>query len=209
MTACFKKSSLHYLLLTLAILLNNASAGFKIGKCADPEVVTNFSLNEYLGQWYEVSRDEYTIFELWAKCVTAKYTLNDDNGNVLVRNNSYYRLTGWVGVNGEATLADPSSGEANLEVAFGGNVPSGDNINYQVIDTDYEKYAIVYGGSEIVWGLACVETVWVLSRTPMLSDEDIDNVKSVIKEKLPKYDYEGLAVFTKQGDDCPYDNQPE
>eukprot|EP00586_Coscinodiscus_wailesii_P004493 CAMPEP_0172487768 /NCGR_PEP_ID=MMETSP1066-20121228/16993_1 /TAXON_ID=671091 /ORGANISM="Coscinodiscus wailesii, Strain CCMP2513" /LENGTH=208 /DNA_ID=CAMNT_0013254583 /DNA_START=42 /DNA_END=668 /DNA_ORIENTATION=- len=202
-------ASLRPVLLAFYLLLTGASAGLKRGKCADPDVVTNFSVNQYLGRWYEVSRDKYTIFELAAKCVTAKYTLKEDNGNVRVRNNSYYSLLGWVSVVGEAALADSSSGGADLEVAFGGNAPSGENINYQVIDTDYDKYAVVYGGSQTAFGLACIESLWVLSRHPTLSDYDFAKVKNAIEEKLPSYNYEGLASFTEQGSDCPYDNQPE
>ena len=110
---------------------------------------------------------------------------------------------------GEAAAVNSTSVEANLEVAFGGTAPTGDEANYQVLDTDYENYAIVHSGSSTLFGLACVEFVCVLSRTPELSDDDILKVRNTIRKKLPKYDYEGLAVFNRQGENCPYDDQPE
>ena len=51
------------------------------------EPVENFSLEKYLGQWYEIARLDHS-FERGLNRVTATYTLRDDGG-VRVLNRGY------------------------------------------------------------------------------------------------------------------------
>lgn len=56
-----------------------------IGQCPeDVEVVQNFDVEAYLGQWYEISRYEQT-FQRNGECTQAHYSVNDD-GSVRVQN---------------------------------------------------------------------------------------------------------------------------
>lgn len=41
-------------------------------------------------------------------------------------------------------------------------------LDYNVMDTDYENYAVVYGCDTWMWGLYHTEVAWILSRTPVL-----------------------------------------
>ena len=70
----------------LTLFATAAQASFRMGGC--PAVTTmgeDFDVSRYTGRWYEVVRDKYTIFEIFAGCVNADYGLNED-GSVSVRN---------------------------------------------------------------------------------------------------------------------------
>ena len=49
--------------------------------------VTGFSLDQYLGQWYEIARLDHS-FERGMQSVTARYSLRDDGG-LTVLNRGY------------------------------------------------------------------------------------------------------------------------
>ena len=55
------------------------------GKCYPIEIVKNFNVDAYLGQWFEIRRDASTWYELFGECVNANYALKE-NGNLRVRN---------------------------------------------------------------------------------------------------------------------------
>ena len=81
--------------------------------------------------------------------------------------------------------------------------------NYQVLDTDYNNYAIVYGCDD--WYYSYTREVWLLSRTPRLDEHYVDYAKSIIETKVGKNsgvkDYYNLNRWEKtvQGGYCKYD----
>ena len=58
--------------------------------------------------------------------------------------------------------------------------------NYNVIDTDYTSYTLVYGCDNTAVGKT--ESVWILGRETTMSDEKLEEVYAIMKEKLPDYD---------------------
>ncbi|MGL5291886.1 MAG: lipocalin family protein [Vibrionaceae bacterium] len=135
--------------------------------------VDNFQLNRYLGTWYEIARLDHS-FERGLSDISANYQLDSD-GNVTVLNKGYNTAQKkWQQAVGKAKFA----GDANtghLKVSFFGPFygsyvvfgldQSGDNLHYQ--------YAFVAGPNH--------EYLWLLSRTPTVSQAQIDNFRATAK----------------------------
>ncbi|MDE7135270.1 MAG: lipocalin family protein [Muribaculaceae bacterium] len=120
----------------------------------DNSVVSNFDLNKYLGSWYEIARFDHS-FERGMQQTKASYVLRED-GKVDVLN------TGMKGgkqseAKGVAKLTDTP---ALLRVSFWG--PFYSDYRVMLLDDDYQ-YALVGSGSD--------DYLWILSRTPQISDE--------------------------------------
>ena len=110
------------------------------GTCPTFTTKSGFTLASYLGTWYEYQRDRWTWYELNSDCTTATYSLNSD-GSVAVKNrcenNIYCYLWRKIQPDGKATCSG-----AECKVTFSDAEPT--NYNYNVIDTDYTSYAVVY-----------------------------------------------------------------
>ena len=49
---------------TIAILAGAAEATFRYGSCPEFQVMESFDVNRYVGRWYEIVRDQLTLFQL-------------------------------------------------------------------------------------------------------------------------------------------------
>jgi len=120
------------------------------GTCPTFKVKKNFERSKYLGRWYEYSKYE-TKFEKGATCSSADYSdLTVAGGPVTigVLNRRKDPTKGLLSAKGNATLGEPDNAEkpAKLVVNFY-DPPSrvkSTTTNYNVIDTDYTSYTIVY-----------------------------------------------------------------
>ena len=135
-------------------------------------------LNKYLGKWYEIARFDHT-FERNMDYVTAEYKLLPDGMIQVI--NSGYKNGKFKETIGKAKTTDISG---LLRVSFFLNFYS----DYRVlmIDKDYQ-YVLVGGNSP--------KYLWILSRTPQLSSEILNNIINVAKEK--GYDTDDL-IFVEQ-----------
>ena len=128
----------------------------------DNSTVSRFDLSRYLGTWYELARFDHK-FERGMDNVTAEYYLRDD-GKVDVFN------SGWKdGVfktaNGRAKQPDPKKDPAHLKVSFFLFFYS----DYNVMMLD-DAYQVALVGSK------SPKYLWILSRTPEVSDKVMDMV---------------------------------
>ncbi len=133
------------------------------------EPVKDFSLEQYLGTWYEVARMDHK-FERGLSNVTAEYSLRDDGG-VRVLNGGFNTSKGeWVEAEGKAFfIGDTSTGQ--LKVSFFGPFYA----SYNVIALDQEAYQ---------WSLVAgpdTDYLWILSRTPELDQAIVDELISEAK----------------------------
>lgn len=120
----------------------------------DNSVVTNFELNRYLGDWYEIARFDHK-FERGMEHTKARYVLRDD-GKVDVLNSGIKE-----GKPSEAKgVAKLTDTPARLRVSFWG--PFYSDYRVMLLDDDYQ-YALVGSGSD--------KYLWILSRTPQISAE--------------------------------------
>lgn len=134
------------------------------------EPIQGFELEKYLGKWYEIARLDHR-FERGLQQVTADYSIRDD-GKVKVLNRGYStKKDKWSSATGKAKFAkDENLGF--LKVSFFGPF-YGAYIIFELDLIDY-SYAFVAGSSN--------NYLWLLSRTPKVSDTLLERFKSKAKE---------------------------
>ncbi len=117
--------------------------------------VTDFRIDHYLGQWYEIARLDHG-FESGLECVTANYSLRDD-GDIRVINRGYDpEEQRWESAEGRASFAgEPDVG--HLKVSFFGPFYAGYSV--LALDPDYQ-HALVAGPDR--------DYLWILSRQPTM-----------------------------------------
>ena len=130
------------------------------------EPVTGFELERYLGDWYEIARLDHS-FERGLEKVTASYSLREDGG-VRVVNRGYNAAEGrWDEAVGKAYfIGDPSIGR--LKVSFFG--PFYGAYNIMALDRENYSWSMVAGPD--------LSYLWVLSRTPEMPPELLDELLS-------------------------------
>ena len=153
---------------------------FNFGACpSPPKAVGNFEPEKYSGTWYEIFRDKNIWYESDTKqCVTTNYQYQS-NRKLYVKNSgmntdtkkySDTNLPSWVSsvTSSLLGLTDTQSQatfdkDGNGHVKFWWYLES----NYQILDTDYEKYSVAYGCDN--WPASWLPIVhtreaWLLSR---------------------------------------------
>jgi len=126
--------------------------------------VDHFSLERYLGKWYEIARLDQP-FERGLNRVTADYSLRGDGG-IRVLNRGYSaRENAWKEAEGKAYFVNESD-RGYLKVSFFGPFYG----SYVVFELDHEnyQYSLVCGPDK--------SYLWILARTP--------EIKKDIKDKL-------------------------
>ncbi len=135
-------------------------------------------LNKYLGKWYEIARFDHS-FERDMQRVSAEYILMPD-GKIKVINTGY-RDGKYKETIGKAKTTDTSG---LLRVSFFLNFYS--DYRILMIDKDYQ-YVLIGGNSP--------KYLWIMSRTPQLSDDVLQKLINAAKER--GYDTEKL-IFVEQ-----------
>uniref|UniRef100_A0A672HAJ0 Apolipoprotein D n=1 Tax=Salarias fasciatus TaxID=181472 RepID=A0A672HAJ0_SALFA len=148
------------------LLLTTAAAqaqSFHLGKCPKPSVQEDFSIEKYLGSWYEIEKLP-AVFEK-GKCNQATYSPLS-NGTVKVHNAEILSDGKINSIEGVAKVKDPSQ-PAILAVSFFKGVP---DAPYWVLSTDYQSYSLVYSCADYL-GVFHVDFAWILARARVLSED--------------------------------------
>lgn len=124
--------------------------------------VSEFDLSRYLGTWYEIARFDHS-FERGMDNVTAEYLLREDGMIDVI--NSGWKEGRFKVADGKAKQPDPKTDPGHLAVSFFLFFFS--DYNVLMIDDDY-KVALV--------GSKSPKYLWILSRTPVLSDSVLDAI---------------------------------
>jgi apolipoprotein D and lipocalin family protein len=124
--------------------------------------VKNFDAARYLGKWYEIARLDHS-FERGLDNVTAEYTIRDDGGLRIINKGYSAEDREWKEAEGKAYFVDDRN-KGHLKVSFFGPFYS----SYAVfeLDNDNYQYAFVSGYNK--------SYLWLLSRTPEVSDEIVE-----------------------------------
>ncbi len=149
----------------------------------DVRPVDNFEVSKYLGTWHEIARLDHS-FERGLEQVTAEYSLRSDGG-IDVKNRGFSTTDNeWSEAEGKAYFVnDPDMGY--LKVSFFGPFYG----SYVVFELDAEDYQYAFvSGPDLSY-------LWLLSRTPSLSDEVIS--KFIEKSKSLGFDTDSL-IMVKQ-----------
>jgi apolipoprotein D and lipocalin family protein len=166
-----------------AALTNVACASTPV----DAVPVTNFEGERYLGKWYEIARLDHS-FERGLSEVTATYSRRDDGGIKVENKGCKAAKAKWSDATGKAYF---TKGETigQLKVSFFGPFYG----KYIVFDLDKEDYTHAYisGGS--------TKYLWLLSRTPEISDER--RADFISKSQALGYDTDGL-IWVEQTRMC-------
>ena len=144
----------------------------------DNTPVAHLDLNRYLGEWYEIARFDHR-FERGMEHTKASYALNED-GTVRVIN-SGIKNGKLKEAEGKAKLTDTP---ALLRVSFFG--PFYGDYRVMLLDKDY-RYVLIGSGSD--------DYLWILSRTPKLSENDIITILEEARRR--RYDI-GRLLWVKQ-----------
>ena len=145
------------------------------GMCDRPELADNFVATDYLGRWYQLYQS--TTVPFGGDCVTATYSLYDDEVNIRVDNQQYNIANAEFGNNwkdGPPPAGNPNrlftahcsewtAGHCQVKPFF--FAPYND---YKVVsfdNTDANGHSIVYGCDTFVAGAIKLDWVWVLTRT--------------------------------------------
>lgn len=169
------------------------------------EDTKDFEVADYAGTWYEIKRDKDVWYEKDTTCVTATYTYNPKWWKPYpVRVNNRNTMSDDVG--GEISSSDGRAWarcnkKGNCHVKFWW-YPEG---NYQVLDTDFNTYSLVYG-CDNWFGIFHTNQAWILSRATTLSSSDVTTLTDLLKEKVKDKDYPVDEQWedTVQGGSCNY-----
>jgi apolipoprotein D and lipocalin family protein len=145
--------------------------------------VKHFDVNRYLGNWYEIARLDHS-FEKGLTHVSAQYSING-NGSIKVINRGYLKSKEkWKEATGVAYFIRAKD-EGLLKVSFFRPFYG----TYAIFDLDQDNYsyALVSGPN--------LSYLWLLSRTPTISDEVKE--KLLAKARLAGFNTDSL-VFVDQ-----------
>ena len=180
---------------TAAILFVSALGQNQAGKCDKVFPLSfPFEATRYMGTWYSIQHSSGSSFQPdFFDCTTAHYSgLNAEAGTFKVYNSSIISFFPRYGVSGSAIIANQPNGQAI--VSFSG--PRDDKPNYKILDTDYDKYSIVYSCEETK---NSIPKLWILSRTPIMDSILLYELTTKLKYQLPNYDW-SIVNIDKQGD---------
>jgi apolipoprotein D and lipocalin family protein len=157
--------------MTIRILL--VITGFLISGCvgipANVKPVQGFDANRYLGTWHEIARLDNS-FETCLEQITAQYSLREDGGLRVLNWGYDPEKRRWKEAEGKAFFVGPPT-EGRLKVSFFG--PFYGAYNIITLDENY-GYSLVCGPD--------YSYLWVLSRTPQLSNTVLNQLVAKAKE---------------------------
>ncbi len=156
----------------LIILIGNFSVSCTNQKLMiDNTVVEHLDIEKYLGTWYEIARYD-NRFEKGLVGVTANYSMRDD-GKIKVVNSGYK-----CSLDGEFSEA---IGKAKIPNK---NVPSKLKVSFFWIF--YSDYFVMELDKDYQWsivGSSSDKYLWILSRTPQISEELYNELVDKIKKR--------------------------
>uniref|UniRef100_A0A8C6SGC3 Apolipoprotein D n=1 Tax=Neogobius melanostomus TaxID=47308 RepID=A0A8C6SGC3_9GOBI len=163
------------LLLLLLLLAPLVSAQtYHWGPCPTPKVQPGFSLEKYLGRWYEIEKLPASFAK--GKCIESNFSVRKD-GTIEVTNVQFYKDK-LRKVEGTGVTPDPREA-AKLALGFSYFTPYSP---YWVLSTDYSTVSVVYSCTDVL-RIFHVEYAWILGRSRFLPGEAIRYAQRLLLEE--------------------------
>jgi hypothetical protein len=190
--------------------LGIAQAAIGFGWCTlqhTPQV-EDFDREKFVGNWHEIYSDYHMYNFFNRKCLVNTYTpnkLSNKNDAMFVERKFKHKL--WDTENDQPARSitktnwwDFLSDGSNYEFFWWGLA----KIHHEIIETDYNNYAIAYGCDN--WFGGIIHTRWssVLSRQPFLSHEHVTSSKT----RMEDMNYDFNFWWIKSGQECGFDAAP-
>lgn len=150
--------------------------------------VTDFQIDHYLGQWYEIARLDHG-FEQGLACVTAEYSRRADGGIRVVNRGFDPAAQRWECAEGHASfVGTPDVG--HLKVSFFAPFYAG----YNVLELDgHYRHALVSGPDH--------DHLWILSREPTMDTASYESLVSRAREM--DFPVDELIAVEQDSSNCP------
>ena len=165
---------IYYIIISLSLIMITSLEAQNTGM-SEPTTVNFVNLQKYSGMWYEIAKIPNSFQKKCARNTTAAYQLRSD-GNINVVNRCIEADGSVNEAKGIAKVVDSKS-NAKLKVSFvrilGISLFWGD---YWIIGLDKEYKFAVVGTPSRKYG-------WILSRTPKLSGEEMQEAFSILKQQ--------------------------
>ncbi|XP_059609367.1 apolipoprotein D-like [Phlebotomus argentipes] len=152
----------------LLVLWDTATGQFpSFGRCPDYAPVSDFDKERFLGMWYEQER-YFTLTELGSKCTSMYFERRADqklyaNNGIVNRFTNVQRI-----VSGQMTLfGRGTTGKFNVRYT---NTPIAYDTTFNVLDTDYDGFAVLYSCSSII-PFGHTDFVWLMTRDRLPAGE--------------------------------------
>lgn len=157
--------------LSAVVIILSGCTILTTGLPANIKPINNFNLDQYLGTWYEIVRLDNS-FERGLTKVTATYSMRDDGGVTVLNKGFNAKHDSWKEADGKAYFVQDDN-VGHLKVSFFGPFYA----SYVVVDTDanHQQFSIVSGYNK--------DYLWLLSRTPTVSDEIKEKFMTLAKDK--------------------------
>jgi apolipoprotein D and lipocalin family protein len=169
----------------LALVLVLASCASVPAGMQPLRTVGNVEVQRYLGRWYEIARFQHG-FEKNVVGATAEYSLRPD-GRIQVVNSGFRKTLDGSYTEVKAVAWQPNPGTPGaLKVRFFNLFTS----DYLIFGLDQENYAWAMVGSNDR------RYLWLLSRTPTVSDELLTRMKAAAVSQ--GYDLNGLYLVPQK-----------
>ena len=166
------------LILTFAIVMTTISCNAQSD--INRATVASLDVERYMGRWYEIARYDHS-FERNMEYCKAQYTLLPD-GKILVENSGVDSRNGRFRIaDGKAKLGDHPG---QLRVSF-----------FLFFYSDYNILALDDNYDWALIGSRSPKYLWILARTPSLSQETTEHITAIAKER--GYDTSKL-IWVKQ-----------
>ncbi|XP_072307273.1 apolipoprotein D-like [Eucyclogobius newberryi] len=168
-----------YLVSLLVPLLSASAQTYHWGPCPSPKVQPGFSLEKYLGRWYEIEKLPASYAK--GKCIEANFDVRQD-GTIQVLTKQFYKDKVRK-VEGTMIIPDPREA-SKLALSFSYYTPYSP---YWVLSTDYTTVAVVYSCFDVL-RIFHVEYAWILGRSRFLPAEATRYAQGLLLE-------EGVNLF--------------
>lgn len=159
------------------------------GNCPSVRLVQNLDVYRWFGLWYEICAYPYKP-TLGGKCVVTTYAsgVTDNQVQVYSRHISLLgtekKLLGTASLYKDGVLAVMFPAARKLLTILQYNllhdfILAKANAYYNIIDTDYENYAVIYACNNY-YGITNGQNVWILSRRKILEPQFIERAMKAL-----------------------------